>query len=36
VDGDLVEVVSGLVAGERIVVDGPQDLADGDRVVVTG
>ena len=36
VDGDLVEVVSGLVAGERIVIDGPQDLADGDRVVVTG
>ena len=36
VDGDMVEVVSGLTAGERIVVDGPPDLADGDRVVVTG
>jgi len=36
VDGDMVEVVSGLSAGERIVVDGPPDLADGDRVVVTG
>lgn len=33
-DGNLVEVVSGLAAGERIVVDGPSDLADGDRVVV--
>lgn len=32
-DGDQVEVVAGLTAGERIVVDGPPDLADGDRVV---
>ncbi len=35
IDGDVVEVVSGLSAGERIVVDGPSDLADGDRVIVT-
>ena len=32
--GDRVDVVSGLAAGERIVVDGPADLADGDRVTV--
>jgi len=36
VDGDVVEVVSGLSAGERIVVDAPAGLADGDRVVVGG
>jgi RND family efflux transporter MFP subunit len=30
--GDRVEVVAGLSAGERVVVDGPPDLADGDRV----
>ncbi len=35
-EGDLVEVVSGLAPGERIVVDGPPDLADGDRVVIRG
>ena len=32
--GNQVEVVSGLTAGERVVVDGPADLADGDRVTV--
>ena len=32
--GDEVEVIAGLTAGERLVVDGPADLADGDRVVV--
>ena len=32
--GSQVGVVSGLAAGERIVVDGPADLADGDRVAV--
>ena len=32
--GDLVEVIAGLTAGERLIVDGPADLADGDRVVV--
>lgn len=32
--GGQVDVVSGLSAGERIVVDGPADLADGDRVTV--
>jgi RND family efflux transporter MFP subunit len=35
-DGDFVEVVTGLSAGEQIVVDGPPDLADGDRIVVRG
>ena len=32
--GNQVEVVSGLTAGERVVVEGPEDLADGDRVTV--
>jgi RND family efflux transporter MFP subunit len=32
--GDAVEVVTGLVAGERVVVDGPPDLADGQAVVI--
>ena len=32
--GGQVEVVSGLTAGERVVVEGPEDLADGDRVTV--
>ena len=32
--GGLVEVIAGLTAGERLVVQGPADLADGDRVVV--
>lgn len=32
--GDQVEVVSGVVAGERVVVDGPQTLKDGDKVKV--
>ena len=32
--GGLVEVIAGLTAGERLVVEGPADLADGDRVVV--
>ncbi len=31
---DVVEVVAGLREGERIVIEGPPDLADGDRVVV--
>jgi RND family efflux transporter MFP subunit len=30
--GDDVEVVSGLSAGERVVVEGPEELADGDRI----
>jgi RND family efflux transporter MFP subunit len=30
--GDRVEVVAGLSAGERVVVEGPPGLADGDRV----
>ena len=32
--GDEVEVIAGLTAGERLIVDGPADLAGGDRVVV--
>ena len=32
--GDQIEVVSGLTAGERVVVDGPQTLKDGDKVKV--
>jgi RND family efflux transporter MFP subunit len=32
--GDHVEVVSGLTAGERVVVDAPPQLKDGDRVKV--
>ena len=30
--GDRLEVIAGLSAGERVVVEGPADLADGDRV----
>ena len=32
--GDEVEVIAGLTAGEQLIVEGPADLADGDRVVV--
>ena len=32
--GDQVEVVSGLTAGERVVIEGPPDLADGRTVIV--
>ena len=32
--GNQVEVVSGLTAGERVVIEGPEDLVDGDRVTV--
>jgi RND family efflux transporter MFP subunit len=32
--GDEVEVVAGLSAGERVVIDGPPDLDDGDRVSI--
>lgn len=31
-DGDQIEVVSGLNAGERVIVEGPADLTDGARV----
>ncbi|MBA3296317.1 MAG: efflux RND transporter periplasmic adaptor subunit [Acidobacteria bacterium] len=31
-DGDQVEVLSGLSAGERVVIEGPAELKDGDRV----
>jgi RND family efflux transporter MFP subunit len=33
-NGDQIEVVSGVRAGERVVVDGPQTLKDGDKVKV--
>jgi RND family efflux transporter MFP subunit len=32
--GDQVEVLAGLTAGERLVLDGPADLTDGDRVAI--
>jgi len=32
--GDQVEVLSGVSAGEQVVVDGPQTLKDGDKVKV--
>jgi multidrug efflux pump subunit AcrA (membrane-fusion protein) len=32
--GDQVEVLSGVSAGERVVVDGPHTLKDGDKVKV--
>jgi RND family efflux transporter MFP subunit len=32
--GDQIEVVSGVTAGERVVVDGPQTLKDGDKVKI--
>jgi HlyD family secretion protein len=33
-DGDSVDVTAGLSAGERVVINAPVDLMDGDRVVV--
>jgi HlyD family secretion protein len=33
-EGDMVEVLSGLAAADRVVVDGPGDLVDGRRVIV--
>jgi multidrug efflux pump subunit AcrA (membrane-fusion protein) len=33
-DGDQVEIVSGLQVGERVIVEGPATLADGSRVTV--
>jgi multidrug efflux pump subunit AcrA (membrane-fusion protein) len=33
-DGDQVEVLSGVRPGEQVVVEGPPDLKDGDRVRV--
>jgi HlyD family secretion protein len=35
-NGDQVELVSGVSAGERVVVDGPPTLKDGDKVRVQG
>lgn len=35
-EGDQVEVLSGVSAGEQVVVEGPVDLKDGDRVKVQG
>ena len=34
--GDQAEVIAGLTAGERLIVDGPADLADGDLDVAQG
>ena len=33
-NGDQIEVLSGVSAGERVVVEGPQSLKDGDKVKV--
>jgi HlyD family secretion protein len=33
-NGDQVEVISGVSAGERVVIEGPQSLKDGDKVKV--
>jgi RND family efflux transporter MFP subunit len=33
-DGDQVEIVSGLTAGEQVVIDGPATMKDGDKVTV--
>jgi hypothetical protein len=33
-DGDQIEIVSGLTAGEKVVVDGPATMKDGDKVTV--
>jgi RND family efflux transporter MFP subunit len=35
-EGDQVEVLSGVNAGERVVIEGPVELKDGDRVKVRG
>ena len=35
-DGDVIEVLSGVTAGERVVIEGPPTLQDGDRVRVQG
>jgi hypothetical protein len=34
-DGDQVEVLSGLTSGDRIVVDAPPTLKDGDRIRIS-
>jgi len=34
--GGMVEVISGLTAGEKVVVDGQAALNDNDQVTVTG
>jgi len=33
-DGDQIEVLSGLTAGERVVIEGAAELKDGDRVKI--
>jgi hypothetical protein len=35
-DGDRIEIVSGVSAGEQVVVDGPPELTDGSKVRVQG
>ncbi|MBE3071759.1 MAG: efflux RND transporter periplasmic adaptor subunit [Acidobacteria bacterium] len=34
VQGDMVDLLSGVAAGERVVVEGPSTLKDGDKVIV--
>ena len=33
-DGDQVEIVAGVTAGEQVVLDGPATMKDGDKVTV--
>ena len=33
-NGDQIEVLSGVSAGERVVIEGPRSLKDGDKVKV--
>jgi HlyD family secretion protein len=35
-NGDVMEVLSGVTAGERVVIEGPPTLQDGDRVRIQG
>ena len=35
-NGDVMEVLSGVTAGERVVIEGPTTLKDGDRVRIQG
>jgi RND family efflux transporter MFP subunit len=35
-NGDTIDVISGVTAGERVVIEGPPTLKDGDRVRVQG
>jgi multidrug efflux system membrane fusion protein len=33
-DGDEIEVMSGLAPDDRVIVEGPENLADGQKVIV--